>query len=271
MHKPPRTAEGMPPKNGEGQITGPYAAWGAASPPLPGWANPNVPGASRRSRHPRNPPPYGLPSGFFRPHLDPPRRSARPPSPDVADAAALVPSQDSSVRSGPTTTIHRHEVMQYRSTRPGLELSQGEDPTMRRGTAAAELIPVSPMPKSTGVSSPGHPSANSRTAVPPRNISLAVSPPAPPRRMVEPSPAPTTATGDNGVAAAPNNPARLLNTTTDNIPDSTRPESCSETSHCPIDKAVPHQVKSTGQSSSMWLIAAVPHFGMSVIGSGACW
>jgi len=32
--------------------------------------------------------------------------------------------------------------MSHRLSRPRRELAAGEDPTMRRGTAAAELIPV---------------------------------------------------------------------------------------------------------------------------------
>jgi hypothetical protein len=42
-------------------------------------------------------------------------------------------------RNAPTPNT---QIMQHRPARPGPELSQGEDPTMRRGTAAAEPTPV---------------------------------------------------------------------------------------------------------------------------------
>ena len=105
------------------------------------------------------------------------------------------------------------------------------------------------MPKSTGVFSlvQGTLMRIAELRSQPANISLAVSPPATPRRIVEPSPDSTTTTGDNGVAAATAPTAatpRLLNTRTkmQQIPKSRRPKSSSEASLCLIDKAVPHQL-----------------------------
>ena len=54
--------------------------------------------------------------------------------------------------------------MRYCPTRPRRELAPGEDPTTRRGTAAADLIPVLTMPKPTGAFSQGRHPAEDRHA-----------------------------------------------------------------------------------------------------------
>jgi hypothetical protein len=98
------TAAGMPPRKGGREVTSARAGRGRHPLALHDWATPS-PGPSRRDRHSKNPPAYGLPSRFCGRILTPSPPAWPMTSPVVAGIAALVHTGDSSVEPDRSTNL----------------------------------------------------------------------------------------------------------------------------------------------------------------------